>query len=245
MINPKKRKEQRIIIITFISIFMIAFVGLVVSLLVSGTSNNIQAQNVKKVTDSRQENRNLQEEIKKVNETYKEAKAWLKVPGTSIDSAVYQSTDNDRYLRNDKDNVQTRWGENFLDYRCNLDNITNPMQNYIIYGHNTEIDTRFTPLLEYKDKTFFDDHQIIELATLNGYYRFQVFAAYQTTTDFYYIDTNFKDAKDFESFVNSLKEKSTYDNNVEVTSEDTILTLSTCDYSIENGRFVVHAKLLK
>lgn len=245
MINPKKRKEQRIIIITFISIFMIAFVGLVVSLLVSGTSNNIQAQNVKKVTDSRQENRNLQEEIKKVNETYKEAKAWLKVPGTSIDSAVYQSTDNDRYLRNDKDNVQTRWGENFIDYRCNLDNITNPMQNYIIYGHNTEIDTRFTPLLEYKDKTFFDDHQIIELATLNGYYRFQVFAAYQTTTDFYYIDTNFKDAKDFESFVNSLKEKSTYDNNVEVTSEDTILTLSTCDYSIENGRFVVHAKLLK
>ena len=245
MINPKKRKEQRIIIITFISIFMIAFVGLVVSLLVSGTSNNIQAQNAKKVTDSRQENRNLQEEIKKVNETYKEAKAWLKVPGTSIDSAVYQSTDNDRYLRNDKDNVQTRWGENFIDYRCNLDNITNPMQNYIIYGHNTEIDTRFTPLLEYKDKTFFDDHQIIELATLNGYYRFQVFAAYQTTTDFYYIDTNFKDAKDFESFVNSLKEKSAYDNNVEVTSEDTILTLSTCDYSIENGRFVVHAKLLK
>ena len=202
MINPKKRKEQRIIIITFISIFMIAFVGLVVSLLVSGTSNNIQAQNVKKVTDSRQENRNLQEEIKKVNETYKEAKAWLKVPGTSIDSAVYQSTDNDRYLRNDKDNVQTRWGENFIDYRCNLDNITNPMQNYIIYGHNTEIDTRFTPLLEYKDKTFFDDHQIIELATLNGYYRFQVFAAYQTTTDFYYIDTNFKNTKDFESFVN-------------------------------------------
>ena len=245
MINPKKRKEQRIIIITFISIFMIAFVGLVVSLLVSGTSNNIQAQNAKKVTDSRQENRNLQEEIKKVNATYKEAKAWLKVPGTSIDSAVYQSTDNDRYLRNDKDNVQTRWGENFIDYRCNLDNITNPMQNYIIYGHNTEIDTRFTPLLEYKDKTFFDDHQIIELATLNGYYRFQVFAAYQTTTDFYYIDTNFKDAKDFESFVNSLKEKSAYDNNVEVTSEDTILTLSTCDYSIENGRFVVHAKLLK
>lgn len=245
MINPKKRKEQKIIIITFISIFMIAFVGLVVSLLVSGTSNNIQAQNAKKVTDSRQENRNLQEEIKKVNETYKEAKAWLKVPGTSIDSAVYQSTDNDRYLRNDKDNIQTRWGENFIDYRCNLDNITNPMQNYVIYGHNTEIDTRFTPLLEYKDKTFFDDHQIIELATLNGYYRFQVFAAYQTTTDFYYIDTNFKDAKDFESFVNSLKEKSAYDNNVEVTSEDTILTLSTCDYSIENGRFVVHAKLLK
>ena len=80
MINPKKRKEQRIIIITFISIFMIAFVGLVVSLLVSGTSNNIQAQNAKKVTDSRQENRNLQEEIKKVNATYKEAKAWLKVP---------------------------------------------------------------------------------------------------------------------------------------------------------------------
>ena len=32
---------------------------------------------------------------------------------------------------------------------------------------------------------------------------------------------------------------------VEVTADDTILTLSTCDYSIKNGRYVVHAKMVK
>ena len=37
------------------------------------------------VTTSTDEGRNLSEELKAVNVTYKDAKAWLKVPGTTID----------------------------------------------------------------------------------------------------------------------------------------------------------------
>ena len=36
-----------------------------------------------------------------------------------------------------------------------------------------------------------------------------------------------------------------YDTGVEVDSTDTILTLSTCEYSVEDGRFVVQARLIK
>ena len=43
----------------------------------------------------------------------------------------------------------------------------------------------------------------------------------------------------------SVKEKSMYNSDIEITDEDTILTLSTCDYSIDDGRFVIQAKLLK
>lgn len=197
------------------------------------------------VMDSKSEGRDLVQDINDINKNYKDAVAWLKVLGTSIDSPVFQSTDNARYLRNDRENNKTRWGENFLDYTCDLSKIDDEMQHYIIYGHNTEVDTRFTPLLNYKNMDFFKEHQIIELATLNKIYKFQIFSVYKTDTSFYYIENDFKDEVEYGEFLQTIKDKSEYNTSVEVTSDDTILTLSTCDYSIKDGRYVVHAKLMK
>lgn len=197
------------------------------------------------VKTSEQEGRSLIEELKNVHQNYQDAVVWLKIPGTSIDTPVFQSTDNDRYLRKDRDNLETRWGENFLDYTCNVNKIGEIMQHYIIYGHNTEVDTRFTPLLNYKNKEFYDKHKQIEFVTLRSKYQFEIFSVYKTTTDFYYIDTEFEKEEEYEAFLNTIKEKSDYDTGVQITKEDTILTLSTCDYSVDNGRYVVHAKLVK
>lgn len=243
----KNNKKQIIILLAII--LVIAFVGLFISYKLSNNDsqniNNESEDKSKVITDSKQENRNLQEEVKAENLNYADIKAWIKVPGTSIDSPVFQADNNDRYLRNDKDNNQTRWGENFLDYRCNVDKINEQMQHYIIYGHNTEIDTRFTPLLNYKDESYFKEHKYVEFATLNGSYKFEIFATYSTSTDFYYIDTTFRNIDEYGSYLQSLKSKSEYDTQVEVTKDDTILTLSTCVYDIADGRYVVHAKLVK
>lgn len=197
----------------------------------------------KEVTESTQEGRDLQKEIKELNAKYPDVKAWLKVPGTGIDFPIFQSTNNDRYLRHDRDNVKTKWGETFLDYRCNIDNMDN-MSHFIIYGHNTEVDSHFTPLLNYKNKDFFNTHQVIEMSTLNGNYRWQIFSVYVTDIDFFYIDTTFADLNEYGEFLSTLKGKSMYNTNVQVSSSDTILTLSTCDYTRKNGRFVVQAKLI-
>lgn len=200
---------------------------------------------LQEVNDSKSEGRDLVEELAEINKNYSDAVAWVKLLGTSIDSPVFQAKDNDRYLRNDRENNATRWGENFLDYTCDLNKINDEMQHYIIYGHNTEVDTRFTPLLNYKNIEFYKDHQIIELATLEKIYKFQIFSVYKTDTSFYYIDNEFKDKASYGEFLQSIKDKSEYNTGVEVTADDTILTLSTCDYSIKNGRYVVHAKMVK
>ncbi|MBO5477113.1 MAG: class B sortase [Clostridia bacterium] len=197
------------------------------------------------VTTSEDENRKLSEELKAINVTYKDAVAWLKVPGTSIDYPIFQGTDNTRYYREDRDGVTKNWGENYLDYRCDVGSLDKAMTNIIIYGHNTETDNRFTPLLNYKRQEFYDEHKYIELATLEGTYTYEIFTAYTTNTDFYYIDTVFNSTADYENFLNSISKKSRYGTGVEVTAEDTILTLSTCDYSIKDGRFVVQARLVK
>lgn len=244
MIKLSKNKK---IIIILVVILVVAIIGFIISYIFSKNkfSNEMSDDKSKVITDSKQENRNLQSEIIELNKSYKDAKAWIKVPGTSIDSPVFQCDNNDRYLRNDKDNNQTRWGENFLDYRCNIDNIGKKMQHFIIYGHNTEIDSRFTPLLNYKNEEYVKDHKYIEFATLNGSYKFEVFSAYSTTTDFYYIDTTFRNVDEYGKYLETLKLKSEYNINVDVKSEGTILTLSTCDYDIADGRYVVHAKLVE
>lgn len=197
------------------------------------------------VTTSVDESRNLVEEIKSINVTYKDAVAWLKIPGTTIDYPIFQATDNIRYYRQDRDGVTKKWGETYLDYRCNLNTLKNNMTNIIIYGHNTETDNRFTPLLNYKKQEFYNTHKYIELATLEGIYKYEIFTVYSTDTKFYYIDTVFENDVVYNNFLKSLVDKSRYATGVEVISQDSILTLSTCDYSKKDGRFVVHAKLVK
>ena len=58
----------------------------------------------------------------------------------------------------------------------------------------------------------------------------------------YYITTDFNSEQEFDSFINTLKSRTNYDYQVEVTKEDKILTLSSC---IGDGkkRVVLHAKL--
>ena len=117
--------------------------------------------------------------------------------------------------------------------------------HYIIYGHNTSEDSCFTPLLKFKDENFFKEHKTFEFSTINGNYTWEIFSVYITDTSFFYIDTNFETDDEYSEFLKTIKDKSSYDTKVSVSKEDTILTLSTCEYSLTDGRFVIHAKLVK
>jgi sortase B len=249
----EKNKNIKVIVTVIVAI-------LVISLIVYGaiylknkiskpaegsiTDEQLIGDTNKEVIGSEAQGINLQEEIMALNLKYPDAIAWLMVPGTSIDMPIFKSTNNDRYLRHDRDNVQTKWGETFMDYRSDINNMSN-MSHFIIYGHNTEVDSHFTPLMNFKNEKFLNEHKIIEMSTIKGNYKWEIFSVYITDTDFFYIDTSFKDLNDYGNFLNTVKGKSMFDTKVSVSSSDTILTLSTCDYSKTNGRFVVQAKLMK
>ena len=126
------------------------------------------------VIDSEGQGINLQEETLALNIQFQDCKGWLMVPGTSIDIPIFQSTNNDRYLRSDRNNVYTGWGETFLDYRCDINNIEGDFIHYIIYGHNTEEDTCFTPLMNYKNYDFLKSHKYVEFAKLS--YEYSIYA---------------------------------------------------------------------
>lgn len=241
----ENKNKNKIIIVCIIVVISLAIIGLGLSIYLNSKKKNKTEENAQ--TNEEYDidaNRNLQNEIIALNATYTDAVAWLRIPDTSIDAPVFKGLTNEDYFAKDRDNAEKKYGELFMDYRCNLNNMEN-MAHFIIYGHNPEDKTYFSDLLKYEKEDFLKNHKTIYMSTINGNYKWQIFSVYKTTPDFFYIDVNFDTVTEYSTFLNSLKEKSMYDTGVDIDSNNTILTLSTCDYSVDDGRFVIQAKLVK
>lgn len=247
-------KRKYIVLGTIATVVIISIVAVVISLnsdkpKTEANENGVIIEDAVgdlslEVLNSTDEGRNLSAEIKALNATYPDAVAWLKIPGTVIDFPIFQSTDNDRYLRNDRDNQSTMWGEPFLDYRCKLSDI-GKRANFIIYGHNSESNDNFTPLVNYKREDFYKSHKQIEFSTPDGNHTWEIFSIYVTDTNDFYIKTQFDSDSEFEQFFANRRNMSIFNTDVSVSGNDSVLTLSTCDYTKTDGRLVIHAKLIK
>lgn len=156
---------------------------------------------------------------------------------------VVQAKDNERYLDTGYQRTEGRAGAVFLDYRCEAGP---PLAgHYILYGHNMKNGTMFHNLMDYKDMQTFYDNRIIRFDTLYEDYSWEIFSAYITGTDFYYIKTEFSGDGDWLKFLKEIQKKSMFETNTVLTPGDVVLTLSTCSYEFKDARFVVHARLVK
>lgn len=169
---------------------------------------------------------------------------WITIGDTKIDYPVLQAENNDEYLTRNfykEDNIA---GSIFMDFR---NDIESPNLNTIIYGHRMKDGSMFEQLTKFEDEEFFKSHPTFDFDTLYDNYEAEIFAVYITTTDFNYIQTDFASDEEYQQLINKIQEKSMYKTGVEVNADDHILTLSTCDYELDenDGRLVVHAKLEK
>ena len=163
--------------------------------------------------------------------------AYLKVNNTDINYAVVQSKNNDYYLKHNFDKKWNTAGWIFADYRVKFDGND---KNIVIYGHSMKDNSMFGTLKNILNDSK-SDHEIM-LATKDETYYYEVFSSYSINPEEYYLKTNFKD-NEFETFINKIKSRSKYNYDVEVNSNDKILTLSTCTSNGKN-RVVIHAKLI-
>jgi sortase B len=167
---------------------------------------------------------------------------WIKIDGMKLDNPIMQTTNNEFYLSHDYKGEKARTGSIFLDYRNNP-RFTD--RHSIIYGHVLRNGSMFGQLAQYANGDFAKEHKEITIELENETLYLQVFAAYETTTDFYYIETRFTDAT-MEQFITTIQNKSLISMDTTVTYEDQIVTLSTCTKSTdEKERFVVHAKIVE
>ena len=167
---------------------------------------------------------------------------WIKIDGTNVNYPVMQTVDTPNfYLKHNFDKQYSDYGVPYLDEECFVD-LTN---NLVIYGHNMKNGTMFTDLVNYQDKEYWEEHQIINFDTMAEFSEYQVMYAFAFDTDnetFCYNDYTDMTEEKFAEFIAECEKRMAYDTGIRAEYGDEILTLSTCEYTHENGRFVVVAK---
>lgn len=173
--------------------------------------------------------------------------AWLQIPDTEIDYPVMWTPENEEYyLRRGFDGSRNKNGCLILDTDSCLEPLTT---NLIIHGHNMKSGAMFGTLMNYKEESFCQEHKTIILYTKECQRNYEVIAVFYSQVykksdqvfkfyKFFQADTT----EEFDDFYQNIKELSIYDTGVTAEFGDCFLTLSTCAYHVENGRFVVVAK---
>lgn len=177
--------------------------------------------------------------LKKKN---KDTVGWIQVNNTNVNYPFVQTNNNDYYLDHafDKSNNSAGWV--FLDYRNSKDFND---KNNILYAHARRDNTMFGSLRNVIKESWYSnkDNHIIKLSTEKENTMWQIFSVYRIETESYYITTDFSNNKEYETFLQTIKERSVHDFDVTLSGDDKIITLSTCNG--ENHRIVIHAKLIK
>ncbi len=171
---------------------------------------------------------------------------WLKIDDTIIDYPVMQTSNNEYYLDHNFNQEHDKNGSIFLDYNCS---IYPRSTNLIIYGHHMKSGSMFGNLQKYAKESYYQEHKLIQFDTIyeRGTYevmyvfRSQVFNKDDMVFKYYqFINAN--SGAEFDSYMAEMQKLSLYDTGVTAKYGDSLITLSTCDNSQEDGRFVVVAR---
>ncbi len=169
---------------------------------------------------------------------------WLEIENTNINYPVLQGTDNEYYMTHNYKKEKSKKGSIFLnkDYDWNI-----PSTNLLIYGHNLRNGTMFQELLKYEDEEFYKTHPIIKFTTVEDEEEYAIIAVFKSRVYYksetnvfrYYYFVNAKTEEEYNQFIENAKKASLY--NIEETAKygDKLITLSTCSYHTEDGRFAV------
>ena len=156
--------------------------------------------------------------------------------------------DNSFYMDHDFDGNESVAGTLFVDSR----NTLWPQDDHIlIYGHNMKDGSMFGSLNNYRNVGFLRNTVCIEFNTIYGdaqYVPFALFDASMTKDDpnyFKLIRLNFSEEQPFDAFLADVQSRSLFNIPVDVNENDQLLSLVTCSYSMDNGRFIIMCRKLR
>lgn len=191
------------------------------------------------------------ERMKKLKELQKENSdivAWLEIEDSKINYPVLQGEDNEYYMTHTYKKQYSKDGSLFLDKDYDW---SKPSANLLIYGHNN-IGSKemFVDLMNYEDEEYYNTHKTIRFTTAEEDAEYEIIAVFKSRVYYksekdvfrYYYFIDAQNEQQFNEYVQNSKEASLYD--IEATAEygDQLLTLSTCSYHTEDGRFAVVAR---
>lgn len=171
---------------------------------------------------------------------------WISIEDTKLDFPVmYAPNNKDFYLRHDFNKEYSVYGVPYLDEKTTL-GANDQSENLVIYGHNMKTGTIFGCLTGYKEAGYYQQHPYVQFDTVYGDGTYEVFAAFSidvaADTSFVYNQYVDMDEETYDTYVDEVISRSDVDTGIRPVYGEQLLTLSTCEYSSDNGRYVVVAR---
>lgn len=173
-----------------------------------------------------------------------DAVGWIKIEGTKLNEAVFQTPDDPNfYLYADINKQKSDHGSI---YAWSTADVNKPSDNITLFGHNMKDGSKFASLNAYTSKDAWNKNNLIFFDTLTEYHTYKIFAVFKTSANLgegfkYHQFVDAANAEEFNDFVSTCKKLSFYDTGITPVYGDKLLCLSTCEYTQENGRLVVAA----
>lgn len=173
--------------------------------------------------------------------------AWIRIPDTMIDYPILQRAGDDAFYLHHDMYGQPRFAGSIYTEDCNAKDFSDP--NTLIYGHNMKNKSMFQNLHLFRDEAFFNDNPYVYIYMPDRVLVYKVFAAYVYDDRHIMNSFDFDDPVVYEQYLTDIfavrsMEKHLRED-VEVSVDDTIITLSTCIGGYTNSRYLVQAVLIK
>lgn len=255
--NKTKKKNNnfvlKILMVVFAAVFLVSGFLLAKNIIQGNKEQAVFEElatpidNLGMTLTQEEHNEILFEQYSRLKEKNPHFVGWLKIDGTKLDYPVMHTPDNvEYYLRRDFDGSYAVSGTPFVGYDCTAES-----RLTIVYGHHMKNGTMFATLHNYKDKTYWEKHRELRFDTLDSLRTYEVISAFYTEVDptgangefDYYNYCGDVSDEDFTTYAENIMAISMYDTGAVVGMDDQLLTLSTCSYHHENGRFVLVARL--
>ncbi len=168
------------------------------------------------------------------------------IPGTIIDYPIAQrkeDIENYYYLKHNYYGNPDEDGSIYLDFE---NDFNNDDKNTIIYGHNMSGNRMFHSLRYFQNEEYFKKRKYIFVETLTETKVYKNISWMKTHIDFEYLTVNFNDDSQYKDLQQGIIERNIYSLEEELTTDDYILNLSTCDNDTSNDdyRFVLTGVLV-
>lgn len=169
-----------------------------------------------------------------INEDYI---GWIEIEDTPISYPVVLGQDNAYYLTHNFYQDPHELGAIFMDYR-NLSDLSDP--HIAIYGHSAHYNAMFGYLNKYTNIDYAKAHPIITLETKEKTYQYQVFSVYIVDADVTTLEIP-ATPESIHDWIMYYQSQSQIDLGIDVSQATQVISLVSCEYSLENGRIIVQA----
>ena len=173
----------------------------------------------------------IQVDFNKLQKQNKEVIGWIYSENTIINYPILQTSNNIYYLRHLMNKTYSASGSIFMD------SINN---NIILYGHHMRNGSMFASLEKYKEQEYFNIHNELWLLTPTQNYKITPFAGLvvSPSREDYFI-TNFNSITEQNEYIKFAINNSTFQGIITPNNADKLITLTTCDYTFENAKFIL------